>query len=81
MSEAESEWIDTKVAAELLDRSPRTLEMWRQQNCGPAYRAINGYRVRYRRADVLRWRDENWDVKPTEPKRRNRPTQAGAIAA
>jgi len=80
MSETQSEWIGAEAAAKLLERSPRTLEKWRQQNRGPAYRAINGYRVRYRLSDVLRWRDDNWDVKPTEPPKKANRT-AEAIAA
>ena len=64
---SESDWIDQNEAARLLDRSPRTLETWRLNGRGPAYRNINGVKVRYLRADVIRFRDEQWKVTPTAP--------------
>lgn len=79
----EPEWIDQHEAARLLDRSPRTLEEWRQKNRGPEYAVIYGQRVRYRRDAVLRWKEENWVIKPAgSPKYQSRPKrQAEANAA
>lgn len=74
-----SEFIDQNEAARLLDRSPRTLESWRLNGRGPAYRVINGVKVRYLRADVIRFRDEQWKVAPANvPKYQSRPKRAAA---
>lgn len=49
---------DQKGTAAYLGKTPRALEQWRYRGEGPPYIKI-GQAVRYRRADVDRWLDEN----------------------
>jgi hypothetical protein len=48
--------VDTKAAAELLGRKPRTLDHWRYMGTGPTYLKV-GVAVRYRIADLEAWLD------------------------
>ena len=54
MSKDESDFFDTRPAADYLDLSPRTLDGYRVSGYGPAFHRI-GNRVRYRRADLDAW--------------------------
>lgn len=47
------EVVTTKIAANILSRSPRTLENWRSQKKGPPYIKCGG--VLYRTADIDAW--------------------------
>lgn len=48
--------ITSAKAAHMLSLKPNTLEVWRTQGRGPAYRKI-GRLVRYVESDVLAWLD------------------------
>jgi DNA-binding transcriptional MerR regulator len=44
-----------KQVSELLDISPRTLQIWRCRRIGPPFLKVNKRIVRYWRSDVLGW--------------------------
>ena len=46
------------AAAEILNLSIRTLQMWRVRGAGPSY-VRAGRAIRYRRRDLIRWIDAN----------------------
>ena len=48
--------LTNKEAAELLGLKPNTLDIWRIQGKGPAYRKV-GRLVRYSESDVISWID------------------------
>jgi hypothetical protein len=48
------EFLSTTKAAEVLDRSAKTLEFWRATGAGPRY-YCQGRRIRYLRSDLIRW--------------------------
>lgn len=51
------EVFETAHLAKKLEVSPRTLEGWRINGCGPAYVKM-GKRVLYRKSAILRWLNE-----------------------
>jgi DNA-binding transcriptional MerR regulator len=48
---------NTAEAADALGLSPRTLQDWRLDGLGPAYRRVSSTRVIYTRADLDAWVD------------------------
>lgn len=50
-------FLDTDAAAARLGLKPRTLEVWRVRGTGPRFRK-HGRSVRYLRADLDAWSDE-----------------------
>ena len=48
------EFLSTAKAAELLDRSPKTLEFWRTTRTCPRY-YYQGRGIRYLLSDLIRW--------------------------
>lgn len=54
-----TEYLTTKQTADLLGVSLDALLMWRQTRSGPPFVQTTSKFVRYRRADVERWMEEN----------------------
>jgi predicted DNA-binding transcriptional regulator AlpA len=54
LARAGDEFLTTKQAAEILQRSEKTLEYWRTRPSGPRFYK-QGRVVRYLRSDVLAW--------------------------
>jgi predicted DNA-binding transcriptional regulator AlpA len=52
------EILTTKDLAELLGVKPNTIDIWRLKGYGPKYYKL-GHIVRYKRADVEAWFNEN----------------------
>lgn len=68
-----NDWLSAKEAAERLGRSPKTLERWRADDCGPpAYRAggLKRGRVRYRASEIDAWLAARRITRQGEPTRR-----------
>lgn len=51
-------FLDSKEAAHILKLSPQTLNNWRTQGRGPAFRKA-GRKVIYARSDIDAWMDAN----------------------
>lgn len=49
---------DTKETARILRLSPQTLNNWRTQGRGPAFRKA-GRKVVYARTDIMAWMEQN----------------------
>lgn len=49
--------LTTAQAAELLDKSPTTLSIWRCRRYGPAYFKMGGRTIRYDLSDLESWMD------------------------
>ena len=49
---------DTAGTAEHLGTGKHTLEIWRSNGTGPPYVKVGGALVRYRKADVDRWLEQ-----------------------
>lgn len=54
---ATQQTITSRQAAEILNRSPVTLERWRRLRQGPPFLRVCG-RVLYRSDDIARWLDK-----------------------
>jgi excisionase family DNA binding protein len=61
--------LSTAEAAALLGLSRRTLEKWRYERRGPAYRALGSRRVRYDEDDLRAWVDSQPEgpLRPAAP--------------
>lgn len=46
-------------AALLLGASVHTLRNWRMRRCGPPYYKIGGHSVRYRKPDLIEYREKS----------------------
>jgi transposase-like protein len=44
--------VDTRIAARMLGVSPNTLQVWRQQNKGPAYLRLGNKTIKYSVRDL-----------------------------
>ena len=59
-------FLTTEQAAELMQCSRITLEVWRGQGRGPRFLKINGHLVRYRMSDVLGWMNQHEHASTSE---------------
>lgn len=56
---ASAHFLTEKAAAELIGCSYRTLQGWRHNGIGPAYRRMGPRRIAYALADIQAWSDDN----------------------
>ena len=53
-----SQHLSEQQAAEYLGISKKTLQRWRFDHKGPAYAKLNGKLIRYHKADLDEWMDQ-----------------------
>ena len=63
---SKTQLLTTKQAAEALNLSPRSLEKWRLDGCGPPFVKLGGS-VRYRSVDLGAWVQERVRRSTSDP--------------
>ncbi len=67
-------FLTESACAEALNKSQRTLRIWRHQRCGPPFTRL-GKEILYRKSAVLDWLQSN-EQQPVRPTRRRAETRA-----
>jgi|TARA_B100000315_G_scaffold146861_1_gene135801 hypothetical protein len=56
-----------EIAAEYLDLTKRTLQVWRQKGGGPKFIRISSRCIRYRRIDLRTWAEDRLRTSTADP--------------